>query len=99
MHFLAIEPDFRLYTKRNARGIYLGLGFGYSSWKAISILNTPTITVGQLNVMAKLGFQTNLNEKLVLHFNTGLGVLVGGSDNFQRNFLSIPIMAQLGYRF
>ncbi len=99
VHFLAIEPDFRLYTHRNAKGLYLGLGLGYSSWKAISIANAPTITVGQLNVTAKLGFQTNLNEKLSLHFNTGLGVLVGGSDNFQRSFLSIPITAQLGYRF
>ncbi len=99
VHLLAIEPDFRLYTNRNARGLYLGLGFGYSSWKAISTLSNPTITIGQLNVMAKLGFQTNLNEKLSLHFNTGFGVILGGSDNYKRSFLSIPITAQLGYRF
>jgi hypothetical protein len=99
VHFLAIEPDFRIYTKRNARGLYLGLGFGYSSWKAIPIVSSPTITVGQLNVTAKLGFQTNLSEKLSLHFNTGLGVLAGGSDTYHRSFLTIPIATQLGYRF
>jgi hypothetical protein len=99
LRFFSIEPDFRIYTKKNARGMFLGFGLGYSSWKSISIANEQSTKIGQLNVMAKLGYQGNLNEHLTIHFYTGLGVVAGGTDNYNRSFFSIPVVAQLGYRF
>ena len=89
----SVETDFRLYSLKGMRGLYAGIGVSYNHF-AFKIGKETVDTQGVLGGGLKVGFQTNLNDKINLHFHTGLGLILD-----ELAILKIPLGVQVGYRF
>ena len=98
----SVGPEFRFYTKKQQQGLSLGLGLNYVQQrvltdKLVNTNNVLVITQGGLNVNVLLGFQSQISKHIYARFNTGLGIIVLGENEFAS--LNIPFNLGLGYRF